>query len=58
MTGQDLLGRTLRARSPMPSPQPCKVDAVVFIGGLNKGDHQDFEGADRCNSGCLTDGMP
>ncbi len=51
-TGQDLSDK----RSPQQLIDDAvaaarKADAVVFVGGLNKSDHQDCEGADRLNYG-------
>ena len=48
VTGQDLSeGRSGAQLLADAIAAARKVDAVVFIGGLNKGDHQDSEGADR-----------
>ena len=51
-TGQDLS----ESRSPQQLIDDAvaaarKADAVIFVGGLNKSDHQDSEGADRTSLG-------
>ena len=52
VTGQDLSeGRSGAQLLADAIAAARKVDAVVFIGGLNKGDHQDSEGADRLQLG-------
>lgn len=52
VTGQDLSeGRSGAQLLADAVAAARKVDAVVFIGGLNKGDHQDSEGADRLQLG-------
>ena len=52
VTGQDLSeGRSGAQLLAHAIAAARKVDAVVFIGGLNKGDHQDSEGADRLQLG-------
>lgn len=52
VTGQDLSDkRSAQALIDDAVAAARKADAVVFIGGLNKSDHQDSEGADRLQLG-------
>lgn len=47
-TGQDLKDKRSAARLKADAVNAAKdADLVIFIGGLNKSDHQDAEGADR-----------
>lgn len=51
-TGQDLTeSRSAQQLIDDAVAAACKADAVVFVGGLNKSDHQDCEGADRLSLG-------
>ena len=52
VTGQDLSEkRSARALIDDAVAAARRADAVIFIGGLNKSDHQDSEGADRLQLG-------
>ena len=51
-TGQDLAdNRTAQQLIDAATAAARKADAVIFIGGLNKSDHQDCEGVDRLDYG-------
>ena len=52
VTGQDLSeSRTAEQLIADACAKAAKADAVIFVGGLNKSDHQDCEGADRFELG-------
>lgn len=52
VTGQDLSeSRTTEQLIADACAKAAKADAVIFVGGLNKSDHQDCEGADRFELG-------
>ncbi len=51
-SGQDLSdGRSAGALIAEAVEEARKADAVIFVGGLNKSDHQDCEGVDRFSLG-------
>ena len=51
-TGQDLSEKRSEAQLIADAVAAArKADAVIFVGGLNKSDHQDCEGADRLQYG-------